>query len=115
MISTPPLKWAQEAIQPQIQAQKEITAKAGKKKRQITVTVVPEEILQEAKTLAGDRIVNALLTSAKLEREAAVNAIFEEVGQKLVEKFGGRKGDPVRSQGRTVLHAEGSCSRIDLE
>jgi len=88
------LKWAQDAIQPQIQAQKELTAKVGKKKREITVTVVPEEILQEAKSLAGDRIVTALLTSAKLEREAAVNAIFEEVGQKLVEKFGEEKVTP---------------------
>ena len=88
------LAWAQETIQPQIQAQKELTAKAGKKKREVTVTVVPEEILQEAKTLAGDRIVAALLTTAKLEREAAVNAIFEEVGQKLVEKFGEEKVTP---------------------
>lgn len=88
------LKWAQEAIQPQIQAQKELTAKVGKKKREITVTVVPEEILQEAKSLAGDRITKALLTVAKLEREDAVNAIFKEVGQKLVEKFGEEKVTP---------------------
>jgi polyribonucleotide nucleotidyltransferase len=52
---------------------------------------VPEEILKEAKALAGDRIVPALLTHGKLAREAAVNAIFEEVGKKLVEKFGEEK------------------------
>ncbi len=82
------LKWAHDAIQPQIKAQKELAAKAGKKKREITVTVVPDEILEEARNLAGDRIIPALLTSAKLEREAAVNAVFEDVGQKLVEKYG---------------------------
>jgi polyribonucleotide nucleotidyltransferase len=82
------LKWAHDAIQPQIKAQKELAAKAGKKKREITVTVVPDEILEEARKLAGDRIIPALLTSAKLEREAAVNAVFEDVGQKLVEKYG---------------------------
>src|SRR5205085_1303249 len=51
------LKFAQEAIQPTIRAQKELAARAGKQKRQITLNVVPEEILKEAKALAGDRIV----------------------------------------------------------
>ncbi len=88
------LAWAQNAIQPQIAAQKELAAKAGKAKRQIKLTVVPEDILKEAKALAGDRIVPALLTQGKLAREAAVNAIFEEVGAKLVEKFGAEKVTP---------------------
>jgi polyribonucleotide nucleotidyltransferase len=89
------LAWAQNAIQPQIAAQKELAAKAGKPKRQIKLNVVPEEILNEAKALAGDRIVPALLTQGKLAREAAVNAIFEDVGAKLVEKFGAEKVTPV--------------------
>ena len=46
------LKWAHEVIQPQIQAQKELAAKAGKPKRNITVKIVPDEILAEAKKLA---------------------------------------------------------------
>jgi polyribonucleotide nucleotidyltransferase len=82
------LKFGQEAIQPAIAAQKELAARAGKPKRQITLNVVPDEILAEAKSLAGDRIVAALLTPGKLAREAAVAAIAEEVGKKLVEKFG---------------------------
>jgi polyribonucleotide nucleotidyltransferase len=85
------LAWAQEVIQPLIQAQKELAAKAGKPKRQIKLNIVPDEILSAAKELAGDRIVPALLTPGKLAREAAVNAIFEDVGTKLVEKFGAEK------------------------
>jgi polyribonucleotide nucleotidyltransferase len=85
------LKFALQAVQPMIQAQNELAAKAGKKKREIKLNIVPEEILKEAKALAGDRIVNALLTPGKLAREAAANAIFEEVGKKLVEKFGEEK------------------------
>ncbi len=85
------LKFGQEAIQPAIAAQKELAARAGKPKRQITLNVVPDEILQEAKALAGDRIVAALLTPGKLQREGAVAAITEEVGKKLVEKFGEEK------------------------
>jgi polyribonucleotide nucleotidyltransferase len=85
------LKFGQEAIQPMIAAQKELAARAGKAKRQITLNVVPEEILKEAKALAGDRIVTALLTPKKLDREAAVAALTDEIGKKLVEKFGEEK------------------------
>ncbi|HTL54558.1 MAG TPA: polyribonucleotide nucleotidyltransferase [Candidatus Limnocylindrales bacterium] len=85
------LKFGQEAIQPTIAAQKELAARAGKGKRQITLNIVPEEILQEAKALAGDRIVTALLTAGKLARESAVSALTEEISKKLVEKFGAEK------------------------
>ncbi|MGC9941986.1 MAG: polyribonucleotide nucleotidyltransferase [Verrucomicrobiota bacterium] len=85
------LKYAQEAIQPLIAAQKELVARVGKKKREITLKIVPDEILAEAKQLAGDRFVPALLTPGKLAREGACNAIKEEVGAKLIEKFGAEK------------------------
>jgi polyribonucleotide nucleotidyltransferase len=85
------LVFAQEVIQPVIAAQKELAAKGGKAKRQITVNVVPDEILAEAKALAGDRFVPALLTPGKLARETACKAIQDEVGVKLVEKFGAEK------------------------
>ena len=85
------LKYAQEAIQPLIAAQKELVAKIGKKKREITLNIVPDEILQEAKKLAGDRFVPALLTPGKLARETACKAIQDEVGARLIEKFGAEK------------------------
>ena len=85
------LKYAQEAIQPLIAAQKELVARAGKKKREITLKIVPDEILALAKQLAGDRFVPALLTPGKLAREGACNAIKDEVGARLVEKFGAEK------------------------
>src|SRR5579859_3159521 len=85
------LQFGQNAIQPIIAAQKELATRTGKHKRQITLNVVPPEILNEAKALAGDRIVSALLTPGKLAREAAVGAITEEIGKKLVEKFGEEK------------------------
>jgi len=85
------LKYAQEVIQPMIAAQKELAAKFGKKKREINLKIVPDEILSLAKTLAGDRFVPALLTPGKLAREGACNAIKDEVGAKLLEKFGPEK------------------------
>jgi polyribonucleotide nucleotidyltransferase len=85
------LKFAHDAVQPLIAAQKELAAKAGRAKRQITVNIVSDEILNEAKKLAGDRMAPALLTPGKLAREAACKAIQEEVGAKLKEKFGEEK------------------------
>lgn len=85
------LAFAQTACEPIIKAQQELASAAGKKKRDITVTIVPDEILTEAKNLAGDKIVNALLTTGKLAREGAVKAVTDEVSVKLVEKFGAEK------------------------
>src|SRR5437867_7814866 len=85
------LQFGHECCQPIIAAQKELAGRVGKAKRPITVNVVPEEILKEAKALAGDRIVPALLTPGKLAREAAVKAVFDDVGTKLVAKFGEEK------------------------
>jgi polyribonucleotide nucleotidyltransferase len=85
------LQFGQDCCKPIIAAQKELVAKSGKKKREITLNIVPDEILQEAKNLVGDRFVPALLTPGKLAREAAVKAIQDEVGTKLVEKFGAEK------------------------
>src|SRR5947208_11294967 len=54
------LKFGQECCQPLILAQRELTARGGKRKREITLNVVPEEILKEAKALSGSRMVPAL-------------------------------------------------------
>jgi len=88
------LQFGHENCQPIIAAQKELAQRAGKTKRAIVVNVVPEEILKEAKALAGDRMVPALLIPGKLAREAAVKALTDEVGAKLVEKFGEEKVTP---------------------
>lgn len=85
------LQFGHDACQPTINAQKELASRVGRSKRAITVNTVPPEILDEAKSLAADRIVPALLTTAKLERESAVNAVKEEVSRNLVEKFGPEK------------------------
>jgi polyribonucleotide nucleotidyltransferase len=85
------LKFGHECCQPLIEAQKELAKRGGKKKREITVNIVPDDILAEAKRLAGERMVPALLTHKKLEREAAVKTLTDEVGAKLLEKFGAEK------------------------
>jgi polyribonucleotide nucleotidyltransferase len=85
------LQFGHECCQPLILAQKELAARGGKKKREITTSIVPEDILLEAKQRAGERMVPALLTHKKLEREAAVKALTDEVAADLVAKFGAEK------------------------
>ena len=85
------LKFGQECCVPQIEAQKELAKKCGKEKRDISdqLFVVPPAIFEKAEELGGgDRIVEALLTVAKLEREKKVSAIKDEVAAKLREEFG---------------------------
>ena len=85
------LQFGHDCCQPIIAAQKELARRAGKTKREVVVSAVPDEILHVAGTLAGGRMVPALLTPGKLAREAAVKAVTDEVGAKLVEKFGAEK------------------------
>ena len=71
-----------------LEAQKELVKKAGKTKREVVLPEVPEAVLSDAKELAGDRIIPALLTPGKLEREDAWDALKKEIGAALVEKHG---------------------------
>jgi polyribonucleotide nucleotidyltransferase len=88
---TAALQFGHDCCLPIVAAQKELAARSGKAKRAIVTNVVPDEILSEAKALAGERMVPALLTTAKLAREAAVKAVTDDVGARLVEKFGADK------------------------
>ena len=85
------LLFGHESCKPIIAAQNELAQRVNKAKRAITLNIVPEEILKEAKTLAGDRMVAALLTPGKLARESACKALADEFGKKLVEKFTAEK------------------------
>jgi polyribonucleotide nucleotidyltransferase len=84
------LKFGQECCQPMIAAQKELIEIVGVTKRDISsqLTTVPDEILAEAKSIAGDRVIPALLTKGKQARIDACKEIQDEVRAKLVEKFG---------------------------
>ena len=82
------LKFGQECCTPMIDAQKKLIEKAGKPKREVVVPKVPDEVLADAKELGGDRVAPALLTPGKLEREAAWDALKEEISVALIEKHG---------------------------
>src|ERR1041384_4598412 len=82
------LQFGHEACQPILTAQKELAARVGKPKRAIVTNSVPAEILHAAKELAADRMVPALLTPGKLDREGAVKALTDDISKKMPGKFG---------------------------
>lgn len=82
------LAFAHEACQAIIAAQKDLAARAGKQKRQFSPPALPTDLVAEARALLGERLVAALLIPGKQAREHALEALFEEVGARLVERFG---------------------------
>ncbi len=82
------LRFAHISCQPIIAAQKLLAEKLGKPKRPIQPFEVPQEIIEEAKKLAADRILPTLLIPRKREREMAWKQLTEEIAQQLKEKFG---------------------------
>ena len=81
------LKFGQESIAPIIKAQKELCDAVGKSKREFTLRVVESDVQEAAQAIISDRITDALLIQAKLEREAACNALKDEMAEKLKEQF----------------------------
>ena len=81
------LAFAQTQVSIIVAAQKELAAKAGKPKRQPTLFVVSDELLEVAYLVAGDRIEAALYTPSKVARQKAVSALKDEVSAAILEKF----------------------------
>ena len=81
------LEVARENVRIIIAAQRELVAKIGKEKREVSLLSVDESLLEIAYKIAGDRIEGALYTSGKVARGKAVGALKEEVRTAVLEKF----------------------------
>jgi len=81
------LHFAQEVVSKLVAAQRELAAKAGKAKREVQLFVVPDELLEIAYQVAGDRIESAIYTPSKVARQKAVGALREEVSAAILAKF----------------------------
>lgn len=79
------LDYAQQEIQVVIKLQQELAQKAGKAKRDVPLFTVPQDLLEIAYKVAGDRIEAALYKPSKVERSKAVGALKEEVKAKILE------------------------------
>ena len=96
------LAFGQECCGPLIAAQRELVEKAGRPKRPVDVPEVPEALFEEARALAGDRVVPTLLTTGKMARENAWNELRGEVESALLEKHGEEALEP--SLMREIFH-----------
>ncbi|MDF1811396.1 MAG: polyribonucleotide nucleotidyltransferase [Verrucomicrobiales bacterium] len=81
------LAFAQDSIQPLIDAQEELMRRCGKEKRESDLLLVKDEILDIAYQVAGDRIEEALMIKQKVARGKAVGALRDEVEAAVIEKF----------------------------
>jgi polyribonucleotide nucleotidyltransferase len=81
------LAFAQEAIQPILDAQEALAKRCGKAKRTADLLEAREDLLEIAYAVAGDRIEGALYKPMKVERGVAVGALRKEVAAKILEKY----------------------------
>ena len=81
------LEFAQGFVREIIAMQKELTATAGKTKRNAELLTVRDDLLEIAYQVAGDRIEAALYTPGKVARSKAVDALSSEVKQAILVKF----------------------------
>jgi polyribonucleotide nucleotidyltransferase len=81
------LEFAQGFVREIIAMQKELTASAGKPKRNAELLTVRDDLLEIAYQVAGDRIEAALYTSGKVARSKAVDALSSEVKEAILAKY----------------------------
>ena len=80
------LHFAQENVNIIVAAIEDLAAKVGKPKREYTVTVAKEDLLEIAYEVAGDRIEDAIYAPNKIERGKKVGALRDEVEATLKER-----------------------------
>jgi polyribonucleotide nucleotidyltransferase len=81
------LEFAQGYVTKLVQAQKELTERIGKPKREAPLLEVKDEMLDIAYSVAGDRIEGAIYKPSKVERGKAVDGLREEVTSAILEKY----------------------------
>ena len=81
------LEFAQGQAREMIRIQKELAARVGKAKREMSLLTVNPDLLEIAYRVAGDRIEAALYTEGKVARTKAVEALREEVKMSVLEKY----------------------------
>lgn len=81
------LEFAQGYVTKLVKAQKELTERIGKPKREAPLLEVKDEMLDIAYSVAGDRIEGAIYKPSKVERGKAVDGLREEVTNAILEKY----------------------------
>jgi polyribonucleotide nucleotidyltransferase len=81
------LEFAQPYVRQIVDMQKELSAVAGKPKREVDLLSVRDDLLEIAYQVAGDRIEAALYTPGKVARGKAVDALRQEVNTAILATY----------------------------
>ena len=81
------LRFAQAEVAKLVAAQRELAAAAPKAKREVELFLVPDQLLEIAYRVAGDRIEGAIYTPGKVDRQKAVAALRLEVEAAILAEF----------------------------
>ncbi|RYM07140.1 polyribonucleotide nucleotidyltransferase [Sporolactobacillus sp. THM7-7] len=88
------IMFAHEEIKKLIRFQKQMIAEAGKEKMDVPLFKASDALFQRIRSLAGDRLGEAVRTKEKKAREAAVRAVNESV-LAVFKKENGESEEPV--------------------
>ena len=83
------LEYAIPNIELMINLQEELREKYGKEKFEPTKLIYPEGLYEDVISLAKDRVLDALLTPVKGERNEALDNLKKEIISQLSEKYAG--------------------------
>ncbi|MBR6374449.1 MAG: polyribonucleotide nucleotidyltransferase, partial [Victivallales bacterium] len=84
--------FADSIVQKQIEAQKDLAARAGKPKFEFTPHIASPEMMAFANDFCGDKMSEACSAPSKLERQAKQDEIKEALFAALAEKFKNEDG-----------------------
>ena len=82
------LEYSQKAIQPIIEAQKELARIAGKQKKEFPLVITPSEVTDFCEAHAKDKVIEALAFDSYTERKLAIEAIVTETSKAMDEQLG---------------------------
>ena len=82
------LEYSQKAIQPIIEAQKELARIAGKQKKTFPLVITPSDVTDFCEAHAKEKVIEALAFDSYTERKLAIEAIVNETSDAMAEKFG---------------------------
>jgi polyribonucleotide nucleotidyltransferase len=81
------MEFAHGHVREVIAMQKELAQKTGKPKRQVKLATARQDLLDAARSLLGDRLLQAITTPGKLAKQAAIGALKKEVDESLKAQF----------------------------
>jgi polyribonucleotide nucleotidyltransferase len=81
------MKFANEIVKKQLQAQKELQAIAGKAKKTPTLRITPEDMMNDMKELSSGKIADIIAIQGKEERGQALSGLYAEVKEAIASKY----------------------------